>query len=482
MQHHKRGSAFLIFTIILAGIILSTTSPANAQSTGGKKRDEKSEIISFKNRWGFKTNAVDWLLTIPNIGVEFDLGNTIRTKHTLNANFKWNWNTSQTYTPSLLFNVFDARVEWRQYFRTRRRGGTTPNANLWTRLNETVFTTQRKNPRQERAYYWGVYANAASYNLKLGKKGKQGTAYGAGISLGYTAPLYGYRNHYIDIEMGGAIGLLYTSYDTYTHDAESDCYPITSSKGGHLVPFPLITDLRVAFVWRFMSAGDKYKASVYRRVQLRDFARQEVNNRINKIRERVDSINTAVRKQGFSRPDSLLNKEELKQWKLMQKERKAAAEKAADDKLRKHIADSLGIQYSDTLTNEQEKAIRNALKAREEMQKQQEKLFKQQQDSIKSALRDAQKAEKQARKDAEKAAKRAKEASEKQGQNPVSESSAAEGSATEGKSEDSAGQKEKKEKKAKKERKSKKDKQETDNSESTGNSESTESTGKEDNA
>ena len=88
------------------------------------------------------------------------------------------------------------------------------------------------------------------------------------------------------------------------------------------------------------------------------------------MRERIDSINNAVRKQGFSRPDSLLTKEELKQWKLMQQERKELALKEAADKLRKQVADSLGIQLSDTLTSEQEKAIRKALKVREDQLKQ----------------------------------------------------------------------------------------------------------------
>ena len=189
--------------------------------------------------------------------------------------------------------------------------------------------------------------------------------------MGYTAPLYGYRNNYIDLELGGSAGLLYTSYDVYTHDAKSGCYPRIAEKckGGHIVPFPLITDLRVAFVYRFMSAGSKYKESVYRRVQLRDFARQALNEKINKMRERIDSINNAIRKQGFSRPDSLLDKEELKQWKLMQQERKELAAKEATDKLRKQVADSLGIQLSDTLTSEQEKTLRKALKVREEQLK-----------------------------------------------------------------------------------------------------------------
>ena len=338
-EYKKKHYFFLSRKLVVCFLISITLNNTYAQVQRGKKDDAKAELISFKDRWGIKTNAVDWLLTVPNIGVEFDLGNTIRNKRTIGANIKWNWNTSQKYTPS---------------------------------LKETVFTTQRKNPRQERAYYWGVYVNAASYNFKIGKEGKQGNAYGAGISVGYTAPLYGYRNNYIDLELGGSAGLLYTSYDVYTHDAESDCYPRIAEKckSGHIVPFPLITDLRVAFVYRFMSAGSKYKESVYRRVQIRDFARQALNEKINKMRERIDSINNAVRKQGFSRPDSLLTKEELKQWKLMQQERKELALKEAADKLRKQVADSLGIQLSDTLTSEQEKTIRKALKVREDQLKQ----------------------------------------------------------------------------------------------------------------
>lgn len=364
-QDYRKGRYFLYIKFIVSCLILSTTiNDAYAQSRSGKKDDAKNESISFKDRWGFKTNAVDWLLTIPNIGVEFDLGNTIRNKRTVSANLKWNWNTSQKYKPSIVYNLFDARVEWRQYFRTRQRGGVTKDANLLTRLKETVFTTQRKHPRQNRAYYWGIYANAASYNFKIGKEGKQGTAYGAGVSVGYTAPLYGYRNNYIDLELGGSIGLLYTSYDVYTHDAESNCYPHVSgkSKGGHLVPFPVPTDLRIAFVYRFISAGDKYKESIYRRVQIRSEKRNAINAKINKMRLRIDSIASAVRKQGDGSPDSLLNKEELKQWKLMQKERMQQTEKETAEKLRKHVADSLDIQLSDSLSSEQEKILRKALK------------------------------------------------------------------------------------------------------------------------
>lgn len=133
-EYKKKHYFFLSRKLVVCFLISITLNNTYAQVQRGKKDDAKAELISFKDRWGIKTNAVDWLLTVPNIGVEFDLGNTIRNKRTIGANIKWNWNTSQKYTPSLIFNVFDARVEWRQYFRTRKRGGVTKDANLMTRL------------------------------------------------------------------------------------------------------------------------------------------------------------------------------------------------------------------------------------------------------------------------------------------------------------------------------------------------------------
>lgn len=349
-------------------LMSASVNKAYAQIQHSRKENAEAEKIPFKGRWGIKTNAVDWLLTVPNIGVEFDLGNTIRNKRTIGANIKWNWNTSQKYTPSLIFNVFDARVEWRQYFRTRRRyTSTTLKEGVFKYLNDNIFTTKRKKPRDWRAYYWGIYANASSYNLKLGKQGIQGNSYGAGISLGYTAPLYGYRKNHIDLELGGSIGLAYADYDVFEHDAESGCYPRIADKckGGHLVPFPLITDLRVAFVYRFISVKDKYKQSVTRRVDIREEKRNRLNAAINKMRARIDSLNSVYSKQGATLPDSLLNKEEQKEWKKMQKEAQLKAQEEADKKLQQQIADSLGIQLSDTvpLTKDQQKALRKAEKA-----------------------------------------------------------------------------------------------------------------------
>ena len=343
----------------------------------------------MRERWGFKTNAVDWLLTIPNIGVEFDLGQTSRSKRTINANLKWNWNTSHKYKPSTVFNLFDFRVEWRQYFRTRQQNVpiTLKKDGFTKYIKEHVFSTKRNHPRDSRAYYWGVYANAASYNIKIGKQGRQGNAYGAGLSLGYTMPLYGYGRgssgqHFIDLEMGGALGLLFTSYDVYEFDDESDCYPVIEEKckDGHLVPYPLVTDLRIAFVYRFKSVRDKYKQSIERRFDKRQQILQKEKARTDSIKQRLDEIQSKLKRRKITLNDSIINqiaadsmfsKEVVRIWRTMLSEQKAAEAKAADEKLRKHIADSLGIVLKDTLNPNEERLLRRAFneyKAKQERQ------------------------------------------------------------------------------------------------------------------
>ena len=370
-----KGGGFTLFCTV---ILLFLTAAAQAQNA--KAKVENQELTS-KQRWGFKTNAVDWLLTIPNIGIEYDLGKDTRSKHTLNANLKWNWNTSHKYLPASVFNIFDARMEWRQYFRTRQQNGekiTLKKNGFKEYLRNRLFTTKRYQPRDYRAYYWGVYANYATYSIKLGKQGKQGSAFGAGLALGYTMPLYGYgesddKRRFIDLELGGAIGLLYTKYDVFEYDGESNCYPIIEEKckAGHLVPFPVVTDVRVAFVYRFISVKSKYLQTIdgKRRFDIKEAKRTALNEKINLMRVRFDSLQSAFKRRGEEVPDSLIRPEERNEWRKLKQEQQQAAEKAAAETLRQHLADSLGIQLSDTLTKQQERQLRDAEEAYRDAQK-----------------------------------------------------------------------------------------------------------------
>ena len=288
-----------------------------------------------------------------------------------------------------MFNLFDARMEWRQYFRTRQQNGakiTLKKDGLKNYLRNRIFTTKRYRPRDYRAYYWGVYANYSTYSIKLGKQGKQGTAMGAGISLGYSMPLYGYGSgddgrRFIDLELGGAIGLLYTNYDVYEYDGESNCYPIIQDKckAGHLVPFPVVTDVRVAFVYRFISVKNKYLQTIdgKRRFDIKEAKRTALNEKLNLMRVRFDSLQSAFKRRGEEVPDSLIRPEERNEWRKLKIEQQQAAEKQADETLRKHLADSLGSKLSDPLTKQQERQRRQAEEAYRDAQKGKDKKKKQ---------------------------------------------------------------------------------------------------------
>lgn len=429
LRHIRIGGGYFLSLYLL--ILLSLSSAAQAQHA--KAKASESQELTSKQRWGIKTNAVDWLFTVPNIGIEYDLGKDTRSKHTLNANLKWNWNTSHKYLPASVFNLFDARMEWRQYFRTRQQNGekiTLKKDGLKGYLRNRIFTTKRYQPRDYRAYYWGVYANYSTYSIKLGKQGKQGTAMGAGISLGYSMPLYGYGSgddgrRFIDLELGGAIGLLYTKYDVYEYDGESNCYPIIQDKckAGHLVPFPVVTDVRVAFVYRFMSVKNKYLQTIdgKRRFDIKEAKRTALNEKINLMRVRFDSLQSAFKRRGEEVPDSLIRPEERNEWRKLKIEQQQAAERQAAETLRKHLADSLGIQLTDSLTKQQERQLRQAEEAYRDAQKSKGKKNKQPKvaegDESPSpdteAIEEGQSADKKSKKKADKKADKKAEKAEK---------------------------------------------------------------------
>ena len=218
-------------------------------------------MLEFKDRWAVKTNAFEWLLTVPNIGVEFDLKNSEYNAMTLGLTAKYNWNTYHMnadigrYAPYNVFNLFDVRPEFRYYYRTRKpvRGATEG----WT---VEKFLKDRKHPKTWRAQFVGAYVNYASYALKLGDKGNQGTAIGFGATAGYGIPMYEYRNGFIDIELGFSVGLQVADKNIFRHNPEGFTYTeVEGGRGMRPTPFPVLSELKVAFVWRHKSIKDKVK-------------------------------------------------------------------------------------------------------------------------------------------------------------------------------------------------------------------------------
>lgn len=224
-------------------------------------------VTPLIDRIAVRTNAFDWMLTIPNIGFEMDLNGSEYNNITLGLSAKYNWNTlhynmntGNTYAPPTAYNLLDIRPEARYWFRTRKGPRTKAAMNLEN------FLKNRKDPKTWRANYVGVYTNYANYSFKLGQKGMQGHVFGFGLSAGYSVPMYEYSNGAIDVELGASVGLQLCTRDMFAHNPDGYFYVpvVKGTKDLHLTPFPVVSDVRVAFVWRHKSIKDKVKEDVER--------------------------------------------------------------------------------------------------------------------------------------------------------------------------------------------------------------------------
>ena len=209
--------------------------PAAAQENSPKR-------ISFAERWAFKTNAVDWVLTTPNIGVEFDLSDKVYNKWTLGAQVKWNGGSNQDFNATLDYKMLDGRLELRRYWRTGLKGG----------------SDSKRIPKFWRAYYWGIYAGYTNYTVFI-KNGYTGKHASVGASLGWEVPLYAFKRGGLDLDLGLSAGFI---YGKYRKREMQDGQPVfVKEKDWHLTPYPVPTEIRVGLVYRFQQIKAKYNKS-----------------------------------------------------------------------------------------------------------------------------------------------------------------------------------------------------------------------------
>lgn len=228
----------------------------------------KVDTLTTSQRLSLRTNAIDWLLLTPNIGIEYDLRNKNWSRWAIGMNLRGNWQSSHTYKPGVVYNTSGVKLELRNYYRTRQlnysdtiinsKGDTIPvkvthglNPHWW--WTARLFSPRRKKIKHPTTtYYKGVYLSHDNYSILLGREGKQGSAFGLGMTYGIIRPLFEYQNgSSLDFELGISGGLFYTKYDTYRHDRESNCYPVVATKDWHIVPYPVITEIKMGFVYRF---------------------------------------------------------------------------------------------------------------------------------------------------------------------------------------------------------------------------------------
>lgn len=216
-----------------------------------------SDTVTFADRISIHTNSIGWVLLTPNMAVEYDIVQNSRKKISLLLSGRYNWNSSQKFPSRYVYNDFGVRGEARWYFRTRKRQDwenemVESAANWYDRmLVASRFVRARRNPKLYRAYYVGPYVAYDDFSLSLGTNGRQGSMYGAGVSFGYTAPLYWYENgNSIDFEIGASVGVHYADYEKYGYNKENKCYTHKGEKKG-IVPYPMLSDVRLSLVYRF---------------------------------------------------------------------------------------------------------------------------------------------------------------------------------------------------------------------------------------
>lgn len=247
---------------LLCTLLLAISVAAAAATDARRYQTDSLGVAGHAvDRWGFKTNAFEWLLTIPNFGVEMDLTKSEFNKLSVGLTAKYNWNTYHNVVPSTVFNIMDIRPEFRYYYRTKRPA---PGVHHWYDFGKHL--KERKHPRPWIAHYVGLYSNYGHYSLKIGKSGYQGKVAGFGVSAGCVLPVYEYKHGYIDMEFGAALGVQWATRDRYVHNREANCYSVVESrKDFEFTPFPVLSELRVAIVWRTKSIKDKVKDDVEKR-------------------------------------------------------------------------------------------------------------------------------------------------------------------------------------------------------------------------
>ena len=162
---------------------------------------------------GIRMNAVNWALLIPNIGLEFYMGNR--------------------------FSVaVDGTYRWFQFSGKRRNYTVStimPEARVWLR-GQSQFTGS----------FFGLYGRYGEYDVKLTKKGYQGYMGGAGLSYGYVWRMG--RKSCFFFELGASAGVDHVNYARYHWFDETYC---AVNEGRTKTLRYGLTRLNASFLWRF---------------------------------------------------------------------------------------------------------------------------------------------------------------------------------------------------------------------------------------
>ena len=330
---------FVDTRIKLYGIIVSilTLLPIGVRAQVFETR-ARIDTLKWNERISLHTNAVDWALLIPNIGVEYDIRSTNWNRWAVGMSAKTKWRTNSRFKQRLFYNVSEVRFEFRNYWRTRQIDGR--EVTKHTSFIDKLFSCRRtvvKHPHT--TYYRGVYASAGDYSFLVDRRGRQGKFVSGGVTYGAMYPMYVFKSgNSLDLDLGISVGLIATNMEKFR--LVDDCYERTQPGKWKVVPFPMPTEARVGLVYRL----GKYPINKKYRW------RYDVDMR---YRERYDSIRYEIeaRRQERHITDSITNKiyndfwlEYDKEAKLNLNNARIAAEKQKAEAAKFKAAEKLRLE------------------------------------------------------------------------------------------------------------------------------------------
>lgn len=266
------------------------------------------DTLTFAERISLRTNAVDWTLLTPNLGVEFDVKSTNWNRWAVGFTLKTKWNTPATFKNRVFYNITEVRADFRNYWRTRQINNKVP---AHTGFIDRLFSCRRRVVKHPKTtYYRGAYMSFSDFSIKFGREGHQGKALSAGITYGIIKPLYAFRTgNTLDLDLGFDAGFVAVNSEKFTYNRADNCYTRTKQGSWKVVPFPMPTAARVGFVYRFGSYPItkkyrwRYDADAQYQYRIDSIANQRVVDAINKHNR--DSVESVIYKEFWQVYDSV---------------------------------------------------------------------------------------------------------------------------------------------------------------------------------
>lgn len=290
------------------------------------------DTLTFAERISLRTNAVDWTLLTPNLGVEFDVKSTNWNRWAVGLSFKTKWNTPATFKNRVFYNITEVRADFRNYWRTRQINNKVP---AHTGFIDRLFSCRRhvvKHPKT--TYYRGAYMSFSDFSIKFGREGHQGKALSAGITYGIIKPLYAFRTgNTLDLDLGFDAGFVAVNSEKFIYNRADNCYTRTKQGSWKVVPFPMPTAARVGFVYRFGSYPItkkyrwRYDADAQYQYRIDSIANQRVVDAINKHNR--DSVESVIYKEFWQVYDSaaVVNSAKADSMRIVNAKLKAEADR-----------------------------------------------------------------------------------------------------------------------------------------------------------